>query len=79
MWGPQARYRIDAPANSPHEANYLKLDCSKARQRLEWHPRWRLHDTLRRICEWQKVYLTGADMRELSLEQIAQYSETTAA
>ncbi|WP_373662944.1 CDP-glucose 4,6-dehydratase [Uliginosibacterium sp. sgz301328] len=78
MWGPQARYRIDAPADAPHEANYLKLDCSKARQRLDWHPRWRLHSTLQRICEWQHAWLDGEDMRTFTLGQIEAYTHTPA-
>ncbi|MFT4171279.1 MAG: CDP-glucose 4,6-dehydratase [Rhodocyclaceae bacterium] len=74
MWGPSARYRIDAPADAPHEANYLKLDCSKARQRLHWHPRWRLREALVRICDWQRAYLEGQDMHAVTLAQIRQYA-----
>ena len=57
----------------PHEAHYLKLDSSKAKNRLGWHPRWRLHDTLHKTLEWHQAWRNGADMHALTLAQIAQY------
>jgi CDP-glucose 4,6-dehydratase len=55
----------------------LKLDCSKARQRLGWTPRWRLADTLARIVHWHQAWLAGADMRAHCLQEIAEYGEST--
>ncbi|MFS2140707.1 CDP-glucose 4,6-dehydratase, partial [Duganella sp. Dugasp56] len=40
-WGKGASWELDS-APQPHEAHYLKLDCSKARSRLQWQPRWHL-------------------------------------
>ena len=57
----------------PHEAHYLKLDSSKAKNRLGWHPRWRLHDTLHKTLEWHQAWRNGADMHAFTLAQIAQY------
>lgn len=56
-----------------HEATYLKLDCSKARNRLGWHPRWELKQTIERIVEWYKACDQGADMRQLTIAQINAY------
>ena len=54
----------ESPDNSdPHEAGYLKLDCSKARAQLDLSPTWRLPEALRRITEWHRAYLS-----ELTLE-----------
>lgn len=74
-WGDDATWRIDA-GNHPHEANYLKLDISKARQSLSWTPRWTLDIALNKIVEWHQTWLAKADVRTLSLEQINQYIST---
>jgi CDP-glucose 4,6-dehydratase len=58
----------------PHEATYLKLDCSKARARLGWSPRYNLSDALDAITDWQRAYLDGADMHATTLAQIARYT-----
>lgn len=71
-WGDGASCQIDG-GDHPHEANYLKLDISKARQRLSWAPRWSLDTALNKIVEWHQGWLTKADVRALSLEQINQY------
>lgn len=71
-WGEGASWVLDG-GEHPHEAHYLKLDCSKAKMRLDWHPRWRLEQTLEKIVEWQRAWLDGNDMREVSLRQISAY------
>lgn len=70
-----ASWRVD-DGNHPHEANYLKLDISKARQRLYWTPRWDLETALNKIVTWHQAWLSKADMRSLCLEQIDQYIST---
>jgi CDP-glucose 4,6-dehydratase len=57
----------------PHEAHYLKLDVSKARSRLNWHPALRLHNALKLIIDWEKMRQGGSDMRELTLAQLDEY------
>lgn len=74
-WGDHATWHIDA-GDHPHEANYLKLDISKARQSLSWTPRWTLDIALNKIVEWHQAWLAKADVRALSLEQINQYIST---
>lgn len=59
----------------PHEAIYLKLDCSKARQSLHWQPRWSLQQTLDQIIHWHQQWLLGNNMTDVSLMQIQEYSE----
>jgi CDP-glucose 4,6-dehydratase len=71
-WGGGASWALDA-GDHPHEAHYLKLDCSKAKARLDWQPRWRLEHTLGKIIDWQRAYQEGKDMRIFSLSQIQQY------
>jgi CDP-glucose 4,6-dehydratase len=71
-WGNCATWTLDQ-ANHPHEANYLKLDCSKAHSRLDWRPRWDLRMALKAIVTWHKAYVAGSDMRAASQVQIANF------
>jgi CDP-glucose 4,6-dehydratase len=73
-WGDGASWKLDE-GNHPHEAHYLKLDCSKAKARLDWHPRWSLETTLNTIVDWNKKYQRGVDMKKITLEQIEIYSK----
>lgn len=57
----------------PHEATYLKLDCSKARAQLMWSPRYRLNQALDAIIDWHRAYEVREDMRAVTLRQIAAY------
>jgi CDP-glucose 4,6-dehydratase len=57
----------------PHEAHYLKLDCSKAKMRLNWQPVWDLDTTLNKITKWHKKWLDKANMREHTLTEIKEY------
>lgn len=71
-WGHGATWSLQ-PGDHPHEANFLKLDVSKARQRLQWKPRWPLEVALKKITEWHQASLSGQDMRAVCLNQIKQY------
>jgi CDP-glucose 4,6-dehydratase len=62
-------------AAGPHEAHYLKLDCSKARTCLGWEPRWNLGQAIERIVDWHQAHAAGADVRSVTLEQIQDYAE----
>ncbi len=72
MWGEDSSWRIEE-GEHPHEANYLKLDISKARMRLNWRPKMNLEEALRLIVEWTKKYQDGVNVYETTLVQIKQY------
>jgi len=74
-WGEGAAWQLDGQPQ-PHEATYLKLDCSKARARLGWQPRWQLGHTIGQIVAWHQAHARGADMRAVTLAQIASYQQT---
>ena len=76
LWGHDAQWKIDT-GEHPHEANYLKLDISKARSRLDWHPALRLSDALTLIVDWARQRQVGADARTVSLAQIQAYQDLT--
>jgi CDP-glucose 4,6-dehydratase len=61
----------------PHEAHTLRLDSSKAKFKLGWRPRWNLQTALDMTLSWHQAWKQGADMAELSLQQIHAYETTT--
>lgn len=73
MWGDGAKWKLDMTDN-PHEANYLKLDISKANKRLLWAPRWSLDTALVNIVKWQKAWLSSQDAAEVCRSQIKNYT-----
>lgn len=73
LWGAGASWRLDGEQHHPHEACHLKLDCTKAKARLGWYPRWGLEQALGKIVEWQRAYHDQADMRVVTLTQVAEY------
>ncbi|MFA6312420.1 MAG: CDP-glucose 4,6-dehydratase [Sterolibacterium sp.] len=75
-WGNGATWFIDG-GNQPHEASCLKLDISKARRKLDWHPRWNLETSLQHIFDWYLTFQHGGNMRVFTLSQIAQYEFQT--
>jgi CDP-glucose 4,6-dehydratase len=77
-WGEGASWLHDN-SPQPHEASYLKLDCTKAKTRLGWRPVWGLEETLNRIVYWHKAWLNGENMRYFSVVEINDYMNTGAA
>ena len=72
MWGDGASWKLDTN-NNPHEAGFLKLDCSKAFNRLKWQPKWNLEETLELIIEWHQLYLQDKDVKEQCINEINKY------
>ena len=64
------------PKNHPHEANFLKLDISKAKNKLGWEPRWSLNTALDRIVDWNRSLNQKEDIRKKSVSQILEYNKT---
>ena len=71
-WGETARWEKEG-SEQPHEANLLKLDCSKARAQLGWTPKWSLETATQKIVQWQKAFQAKENIQEVSLLQINQY------
>lgn len=72
-WGDRASWKNVAEANAPHEANFLKLDCSKIKKAMNWSPRWHIADAVEKVAEWSKVYLAGGDINAVMENQINEY------
>lgn len=72
LWGNEASYEVDN-GQQPHEAHYLKLDCSKAKVKLGWQSILTLEQTLYNIIQWVHAYQRKRDMRAVCLQQIQEY------
>ncbi len=72
IWGNGAKWELDKN-NNPHEAGFLKLDCSKAAMRLNWSPKWNLENTLESIINWHQNYLSQKNIQEQCFFEIAKY------
>jgi len=57
----------------PHEANFLKLDCSKLKTMFQWQPKWNVEHTMKKIVEWSKCYLDGEDTADCMEKQIEEF------
>lgn len=76
LWGEGASFNISISNSDPHEASYLKLDCSKSKNKLNWRSSIDLTKSLENICVWHKAYNNNENMINLSLEQISNYKST---
>ncbi len=56
-----------------HEANFLKLDCSRIRNRLGWKPRWQVDEAVVNTAKWYQAWLAGQNMAEYTDCQIKEY------
>ena len=57
----------------PHEANFLKLDCSKIKSAFGWKPVWNVEQAMEKIVEWTQAYVTGQDVSAVTDRQIREY------
>jgi len=71
-WHGEASWKLDEGSH-PHEAGFLKLDISKAKQQLNWQPTWHLESTLQRIISWHQAWLNHEDMQVACLNEINEY------
>jgi CDP-glucose 4,6-dehydratase len=76
LWGEGAKWELDGSAQL-HEAQNLKLDCTKAAVRLGWRPQLRLREALSMTVDWYRAKLRGEDMRAFTCEQIRNYANPT--
>ena len=76
QWGAGAQWLQDEGAH-PHEARYLKLDCSKAKSELRWQPLWSLESSLDATVRWYKAWYQNSDMHEFTLQQIQAYQRSS--
>lgn len=64
---------INKHDGGPHEANFLKLDCSKVKGTFSWKPRWNVNEAMEKIVEWSIAYKNGEDVSKVMNSQIEEY------
>ena len=57
----------------PHEANFLKLDCSRVKKTFGWRPRYHVSQAVEKTVEWTKEWLSGGDVRACTDRQIEEF------
>ena len=72
LWGENAHW-VNRHDGGPHEANFLKLDCSKLKRVFGWQPRWHIREALALTVDWSRAYLKGEDMLAVTDRQIREY------
>lgn len=72
IWGENSKW-IDKSDNGPHEASFLKLDCSRIKAMLGWRPHWNIETAVEKTVEWSKCWLTNGNVRECMDKQINEF------
>lgn len=76
-WGEGTAWESHAEADAPHEANFLKLDCSKIKAAFGWNPRWHIDEAVRKTVEWSRSWMTGGNIPNEMDKEIMDYLKTT--
>ncbi len=71
-WGDGLKW-INKYDGGPHEANFLKLDCSKLKKTFLWKPRWNLDTAVQKTVEWTKCWVENKDIRACMDTQISEF------
>lgn len=74
-WGEGVNWRIERDINAPHEANFLFLNCKKARDVLGWRPIWNINETIANTVEWYKDYYYGKSIPDCMERQLKKFYE----
>ena len=74
-WGDDISWLNQAESDAPHEADFLKLDCSKIKTVFGWKPQWSIHTAVEKTVEWVKGWLGFLDVPALMDKQICVYQE----
>lgn len=71
-WGRDVKW-VNQYDGGPHEANFLKLDCSRIKSVFGWRPRYGVEEAVQKTVEWSRAYLDGEDMLEVMDRQITEF------
>ncbi len=74
-WGEDIDW-INRYDGGPHEANFLKLDCSKLKSTFNWKPHWDLDTAIKKVVEWSKCWISEENIRECMDRQIQEFFNT---
>ena len=71
-WGGGLKW-VNRYDGGPHEANFLKLDCSKLKSTFGWHPHWNLNKAVEKTVEWSKAWILEENVRAVMDRQIEEF------
>lgn len=74
-WGDNASWKEISEKGAPHEAGFLKLDCSRIKQVVGWKPKWHIEEAVERVVSWSKVYFANGDVVAEMKSEIRNYLE----
>ncbi len=74
VWGKGGR-SINKSDGGPHEASFLKLDCSKIKKTFGWEPRWNIETAIEKTVEWTRVYISKGNVALMMDKQILEFME----
>lgn len=72
-WGQAIKINIKQDSNTLHEAFHLRIDSTKAKNRLGWLPQWDADESVRRTCAWFRAYMNQENMQTYTLKEILEY------
>lgn len=74
-WGEQGEKVkwVSRPDAGPHEAHFLKLDSTKIKKELSWHPAWSIENAMKELVKWYREYEKNGDLCTITTDQIAAY------
>lgn len=75
-WGNDQAWETQMEASALHEANILKLDCSKLKKVFSWQPRWTIEEAVEKTVEWTRVWLSNGDIPSEMRRQIDAYGDS---
>lgn len=74
QWGEGIKW-INQYDGGPHEANFLKLDCSNLKTTFNWKPHWNLETAIEKTVEWSKTWINDGNVRSVMDKQIKEFLE----
>ena len=72
-WGDNLIWKSVSEENAPHEATYLKLDCSKIKSVFSWHPQWHIEECVQKVCDFSRVLQNEGNLIEEMSREIAEF------
>lgn len=75
-WGENLEWKNEYDGG-PHEANYLKLDCSKLKHMFGWKPKWNVEESIKNTVQWYKTWAEGGDVKKCMEQQIENFLYTS--
>ena len=75
FWGEGAEWDSRPESNAPHEAEYLKLDCSRIRKNLRWNPKWSISESIEQTVDFYRHWISGEKASDTMDEQLKRYME----